>query len=111
MFVMLTLVDNMSDSLLEQERPFRTENSTFRHQELLPSTFSAPSRHPSTDLFAKDYDGETGEARAGRDYFKKRFARLAQKANQKEREIYIQYVRPVHLFEPNLPSLLFSKVH
>ena len=41
---------------------------------------------------AQDYDGEKGDAEAGREYFKKRFARLAQKANAKEREIYIQYV-------------------
>ena len=41
----------------------------------------------------QDFDGEPNDARAGRDYFRKRFARLAQKANQKEREIYIQCVR------------------
>ena len=40
----------------------------------------------------QDFDGEAGDAKAGREYFKKRFARLAQKANAKEREIYIQYV-------------------
>ncbi|RXW16986.1 hypothetical protein EST38_g8868 [Candolleomyces aberdarensis] len=40
--------------------------------------------------FFPDYDGEPGEVRAGREYFKKRFARLAQKAGRsKEREIYI----------------------
>jgi len=40
--------------------------------------------------FFPDYDGESGDARAGREYFKKRFARLAQKAGRsKEREIYI----------------------
>jgi guanine nucleotide-binding protein subunit alpha len=40
--------------------------------------------------FFPDYDGEPGDIRAGRDYFKKRFARLAQKAGRsKEREIYI----------------------
>ncbi|KAI0757461.1 heterotrimeric G protein alpha subunit 4 [Daedaleopsis nitida] len=39
--------------------------------------------------FFPDYDGEAGDAKAGREYFKKRFARLAQKANAKEREIYI----------------------
>ena len=43
-------------------------------------------------LCAQDYDGEPGDAEAGKSYFKKRFARLAQKANQKEREIYIQCV-------------------
>lgn len=40
----------------------------------------------------QDYDGPTADPAAGRDYFKKRFARLAQKANQKEREVYIQCV-------------------
>lgn len=41
--------------------------------------------------FFPDYDGEPGDIRAGRDYFKRRFARLAQKAGRsKEREIYIQ---------------------
>ncbi|OCH94181.1 heterotrimeric G protein alpha subunit 4 [Obba rivulosa] len=45
--------------------------------------------HSDIKNFFPDYDGESGDARAGRDYFKKRFARLAQKANAKEREIYI----------------------
>lgn len=41
----------------------------------------------------QDFDGEAGSALAGRDYFKKRFGRLAQKAGRaKEREIYIQCV-------------------
>ncbi|KAH8827686.1 heterotrimeric G protein alpha subunit 4 [Flagelloscypha sp. PMI_526] len=40
--------------------------------------------------FFPDFEGEAGDVKAGRDYFKKRFARLAQKAGrQKEREIYI----------------------
>jgi len=40
--------------------------------------------------FFPDYDGEPGDVKAGREYFKKRFARLAQKAGRsKEREIYI----------------------
>ncbi|KAF8907722.1 heterotrimeric G-protein alpha subunit, GPA2-like protein [Gymnopilus junonius] len=47
---------------------------------------------PTSDIknFFPDYDGEPGDIRAGRDYFKRRFARLAQKAGRsKEREIYI----------------------
>jgi guanine nucleotide-binding protein subunit alpha len=41
----------------------------------------------------QDFDGEPRDANSGRDYFKKRFARLAQKAGRsKEREIYIQSV-------------------
>ncbi|TFK64229.1 heterotrimeric G-protein alpha subunit, GPA2-like protein [Pluteus cervinus] len=47
---------------------------------------------PTSDIknFFPDYDGEAGDVRAGRDYFKKRFARLAQKAGRsQQREIYI----------------------
>ncbi|KAL1667944.1 heterotrimeric G protein alpha subunit 4 [Schizophyllum commune] len=47
---------------------------------------------PHSDIknFFPDYEGEPGDVRAGRDYFKKRFAKLAQKAGRnKEREIYI----------------------
>jgi len=41
----------------------------------------------------QDFDGEARDATSGREYFKKRFARLAQKAGRsKEREIYIQSV-------------------
>ncbi|KAJ7088456.1 heterotrimeric G protein alpha subunit 4 [Mycena belliarum] len=40
--------------------------------------------------FFPDFEGEAGSAHAGRDYFKKRFGRLAQKAGRaKDREIYI----------------------
>ncbi|KAJ6505748.1 heterotrimeric G protein alpha subunit 4 [Mycena vitilis] len=40
--------------------------------------------------FFPDFEGEPGNAVQGRDYFKKRFGRLAQKAGRaKEREIYI----------------------
>jgi len=47
---------------------------------------------PNSDIknFFPDYDGESGDVKAGREYFKKRFGRLAQKADKtKEREIYI----------------------
>jgi len=47
---------------------------------------------PNSDIknFFPDYDGPPADVKAGRDYFKKRFGRLAQKAGrQKEREIYI----------------------
>ncbi|KAI0798561.1 heterotrimeric G protein alpha subunit 4 [Irpex lacteus] len=40
-------------------------------------------------IFFPDFDGEPRDAPAGRDYFRKRFARLAQNSNQKGREIYI----------------------
>ncbi|TFL06491.1 heterotrimeric G-protein alpha subunit, GPA2-like protein [Pterulicium gracile] len=47
---------------------------------------------PTSDIknFFPDYDGDVGDIRAGREYFKKRFARLSLKAGRaKEREIYI----------------------
>lgn len=47
---------------------------------------------PTSDIktFFPDYEGPPGDIKAGRDYFRKRFARLAQKAGRsKEREIYI----------------------
>lgn len=41
----------------------------------------------------QDYEGEAKDVKAGRDYFRKRFSRLAQKAGRsKDREIYVQYV-------------------
>ncbi|PBK68546.1 heterotrimeric G-protein alpha subunit, GPA2-like protein [Armillaria solidipes] len=47
---------------------------------------------PHSDIknFFPDFDGEPGDVRAGRDYFKRRFSKLATKAGRhKEREIYI----------------------
>lgn len=39
----------------------------------------------------KDFDGASNDPKAGREYFKRRFGRLAAKAGRsKEREIYIQ---------------------
>ncbi|KAF8214278.1 guanine nucleotide-binding protein alpha-2 subunit [Mycena galopus ATCC 62051] len=46
----------------------------------------------SSDIksFFPDFDGEPGSAASGREYFKKRFGRLSQKAGRaKERDIYI----------------------
>jgi len=52
--------------------------------------FQAKIQHSDIKTFFPDFDGEPRDANAGRDYFKKRFARLAQKAGRsKEREIYI----------------------
>jgi len=46
--------------------------------------------HSDIKNFFPDFEGEAGDAKAGRDYFRKRFSRLAQKAGRsKEREIYI----------------------
>ncbi|KIY69336.1 guanine nucleotide binding protein, alpha subunit [Cylindrobasidium torrendii FP15055 ss-10] len=46
--------------------------------------------HSDIKNFFPDYDGEARDVRAGREYFKKRFARLATRAGRlKEREIYI----------------------
>ncbi|KAG7439885.1 heterotrimeric G-protein alpha subunit, GPA2-like protein [Guyanagaster necrorhizus] len=47
---------------------------------------------PHSDIknFFPDFDGDAGDVRAGRDYFKRRFSKLATKAGRyKEREIYI----------------------
>jgi len=47
---------------------------------------------PTSDIknFFPDFDGEPGDIKAGRAYFKRRFGRLAQKAGRSnEREIYI----------------------
>ncbi|PBK60560.1 guanine nucleotide binding protein, alpha subunit [Armillaria solidipes] len=47
---------------------------------------------PHSDIknFFPDFDGEPGDVRAGRNYFKRRFSKLATKAGrQKEREIYV----------------------
>jgi len=52
--------------------------------------FQAKIMHSDIKTFFPDFDGEPRDINAGRDYFKKRFARLAQKAGRsKEREIYI----------------------
>ncbi|TFY60992.1 hypothetical protein EVG20_g7225 [Dentipellis fragilis] len=52
--------------------------------------FENKIQHSDIKNFFPDYDGEPNDPRAGREYFKKRFARLAQKAGRsKEREIYI----------------------
>ncbi|GBE78577.1 Guanine nucleotide-binding protein alpha-2 subunit [Sparassis crispa] len=51
--------------------------------------FEQKVKHSDIKNFFPDFDGEPGDAHAGRDYFKKRFAKLAQKANAREREIYI----------------------
>jgi len=48
--------------------------------------------HSHIKNFFPDFEGESGDAKAGRDYFKKRFAKIAQKAGrskEREREIYI----------------------
>ena len=77
-----------------------------------PTKFFGPINLPLSCLsivHKKDYDGEPGDIRAGRDYFKRRFAKLAQKAGRsKEREIYIQCVP--RLLHPAIrrPSYLCS---
>ena len=60
-------------------------------------------------IVSQDYDGEPGDIRAGREYFKKRFARLAQKAGRsKEREIYIQCVHSADIPALNITYLCTS---
>ncbi|KAK0232000.1 heterotrimeric G protein alpha subunit 4 [Armillaria nabsnona] len=75
---------------------------------------------PHSDIknFFPDYDGETGDVRAGRDYFKRRFTKLATKAGRlKEREIYIHMTTAtdtamlrVVMAAVEVPFLLFSCV-
>ncbi|KAI0682692.1 guanine nucleotide binding protein, alpha subunit, partial [Cytidiella melzeri] len=45
--------------------------------------------HSNIKNFHPDFDSEAKDVCAGRNYFRKCFASLAQKVNQKEREIYI----------------------
>ncbi|KAF8707058.1 hypothetical protein AX14_013708 [Amanita brunnescens Koide BX004] len=60
---------------------FLNKNDLFEHK----------IQHSHIRNFFPDFEGESGDAKAGRDYFKKRFAKIAQKAGRsKEREIYIQ---------------------
>ncbi|KAG6890507.1 hypothetical protein C0995_007706 [Termitomyces sp. Mi166 len=66
---------------------------------------------PTSDIknFFPDFDGESGDIRAGRDYFKRRFAKLAQKAGRsKEREIYIQYAAVLFSWSHQIDSGPFS---
>lgn len=57
----------------------------------------------------QDYEGPPANAREGREYFKRRFARLAQKAGRsKEREIYIQYVPLVSRFGSLSITIVFK---
>lgn len=51
--------------------------------------FEKKIHHSNIKQFFPDFDGESDDPRSGREYFKRRFAKLAQKANAKEREIYI----------------------
>ncbi|PFH45979.1 hypothetical protein AMATHDRAFT_157094 [Amanita thiersii Skay4041] len=52
--------------------------------------FEQKIKHSHIKNFFPDFEGEPGEPKAGRDYFKKRFGKIAQKAGRaKEREIYI----------------------
>lgn len=96
-----TLPLALTDFVPKQEWSLREEDRTLWYQNLLPCKQPPLLRCSSTDIGVfgiQDYDGEPRDARGGREYFKKRFARLAQKANQKEREIYIQYVwSPTHI--------------
>ncbi|KAF8632094.1 hypothetical protein AX15_002048 [Amanita polypyramis BW_CC] len=59
---------------------FLNKNDLFQHK----------ITHSHIRNFFPDFEGEPGDAKAGRDYFKKRFSKIAQKAGRlREREIYI----------------------
>jgi hypothetical protein len=103
---------DVADPVPKQERSLQAEGAASRHQELLPCEhlvliylsicriFEMGENHHlqssrSADLltctfYLQDFDGASGDHKAGREYFKKRFGRLAQKAGRsKEREVYI----------------------
>jgi hypothetical protein len=81
----------IADPVPEQGRPVPAKGPDLGHQELLPGPPARRRRRAAPPLTRRqDYDGKPGDSDAGRDYFKKRFARLAQKAGRsKEREVYI----------------------
>ena len=63
------------------------------------ATFATSFRYVNTSLMhscvhsLQDYEGEPGDVRQGREYFKKRFLRLGRvPGKEKEREIYVQLV-------------------
>jgi len=52
--------------------------------------FEKKIQHSDIKNFFPDYEGEPGDAKAGREYFRKRFSRLAQKAGRStERQLYV----------------------
>lgn len=54
--------------------------------------FSDKIKHSNIRNTFPDYDGQPGDAAAGREYFKKRFLRLSAKANRvNEREVYTHF--------------------
>jgi len=83
-----------SDSLPKQIRPLREETSNIGHTELLPRTPLCTVELQNVGWrLNQDYEGDPGDVKAGLDYFKRRFSRLAHKAGRsKDREIYSQYV-------------------
>lgn len=86
--------DLFQDSVLEQGRPFPEENSELWHKDILPGMICGLRNFITSEVHSiQDFDGEARDANSGREYFKKRFARLSQKAGRsKDREIYIQSV-------------------
>ncbi|KAI0699978.1 G-protein alpha subunit-domain-containing protein [Cytidiella melzeri] len=57
--------------------------------DLFQKKYHSLTLRTSSLYVAVDFDGEANDVCASCDYFRKHFARLAQKVNQKEREIYI----------------------
>jgi hypothetical protein len=81
----------------QQSRHLRRKAQTFAHKNILPSmSFDLPSNHYRPP--SQDYDGEPGDVSAGVEYFIRRFMQLARRGVSREREIYVQYVSPVHSF-------------
>ena len=104
--MMLTVRDNPQILFLNKNDLFerKVQHSPIKNFFPVSRAFVLNTPGDRLTFVVQDYDGEPGDSRAGRDYFKRRFARLAQKANAKEREIYIQLVSLIL----NNPAVLIS---
>ncbi|KAG8835769.1 hypothetical protein FRC17_001163 [Serendipita sp. 399] len=70
--------------------------------------FSEKILHSDIKAVFPDFDGKPKDVMEGREYFRKRFLRLAQKSSRtREREIYVQFVTPLYVFL-HLMSLSFT---
>ena len=53
--------------------------------------FKEKIKHSDIRTHFPDYEGESGDVQAGREYFRTRFTKLSRKSGQaREREIYVQ---------------------
>jgi guanine nucleotide-binding protein subunit alpha len=90
---MLLLIDCLKILFLNKDDLFQAKIQHSDIKTFFPVGLQLPWFVVTEACLMQDFDGEPRDANSGREYFKKRFARLAQKAGrQKEREIYIQSV-------------------